>query len=261
MAEVESYTPGTPSWVDLGSADPKASCAFYGSLFGWDLQDMGEEAGHYTMATKNGKNVAGIGGLMSEGQPTAWTVYISVEDADATAEKVKAAGGMVYAEPFDVMTVGRMGVFGDTTGAAIAVWQPGDHKGAQLKDEPGSFTWIELWTRDTEKAKAFYGDVFGWTSETHDMGGTDYTEWKLDGSSASGGMMDMPADVPAEVPSHWVVYFEVDDVDASVTAASDLGAKVLVPAMDIPPGRFAVIQDPIGAPLALFKSAPQPAEG
>ena len=86
-----SYVPGTPSWVDLASPDLAASAAFYSLLFGWDAVDQGPESGHYHMMQKGGVPVAGAATIMMEGQPPAWTTYVSVTDADESIAKVKAA--------------------------------------------------------------------------------------------------------------------------------------------------------------------------
>jgi hypothetical protein len=67
----------------------------------------------------------------------------------------------------------------------------------------------------------------------------------------------MPEMVPAEVPAHWLVYFAVEDTDATVAKAADLGATTLVPPTDIPPGRFSVLTDPDGATFAVIKMADQ----
>ncbi|HWW54877.1 MAG TPA: VOC family protein [Acidimicrobiales bacterium] len=249
------YEPGTPSWVDLGSPDTDASRAFYGALFGWESQVTADpNAGGYTMFTLRGKNVAGLGPLMNEAQPTAWTTYVSVVDADATVAKVKDAGGMVFVEPMDVLDVGRMAIFADPTGAVIAVWQPRAHIGADLVNEPGTFCWNELATRDIETAKKFYEAVFGWGGDTNAFGPGTYTEWKV-GERTVGGMMEIGEHMPAEMPAHWLVYFAVADCDATVDKAKELGGAVLVPPTDIPPGRFAVLADPQGAPLAVMKLA------
>ena len=69
-------------------------------------------------------------------------------------------------------------------------------------------------------------------------------------------MMAMPAEVPAEVPSYWLAYFGTDDCDATVTAAAAAGATVVVPATDIPPGRFSVLVDPAGATFAVDQPSP-----
>src|SRR5438067_4150748 len=125
------YQPGTPSWVELSSPDPDAAASFYGEVLGWSATEAGApETGGYRMFQHDGKNVAGLMGQMQEGQPTAWATYVSVADADDTAEKVKAAGGNVMIEPMDVMDLGRMAVFADPTGAVFGVWQPKAFAGA-----------------------------------------------------------------------------------------------------------------------------------
>jgi predicted enzyme related to lactoylglutathione lyase len=248
MPEVSRYEHGVPSWVDIGLPDVAAGVRFYNELFGWEAQDMGPEAGHYTITFKNGKQVAALSTAQDPGPPR-WTTYINVDDADDVTKKAESAGGTVIVAPMDVMTAGRMAIFADTTGAIIAVWQPGDHKGAQLINEPGAFTWCELSTSDLPKSKSFYSEVFGWT-----WGGSDeYAEFQVNGRTV-GGVMPRPPTMPAEVPDNWLVYFGSDDVDAQSKKASGLGATVVVPPTDIPnAGRFAVLLDPQGAAFALFK--------
>ncbi len=252
MPEFTSYDAGTPSWVDHASKDLEASNAFYGALFGWEAEDQGEEMGHYTLLRKGGKAVAGNMGVMAESQPSVWVTYVSVDNADATVDLAKKAGGMVFAEPMDVADIGRMAVFADPEGAAIGVWQPKTFKGAELANEAGAFAWNELNSRDLSAAKTFYSEVFGWTPNDLDMEGMSYTEWKL-GDKQVAGMMPMPDMVPAAVPAHWLVYFGVDDTDATVSKATDLGATTVVSPTDIPPGRFAVLADPDGAVFAVIK--------
>ncbi|HXA27231.1 MAG TPA: VOC family protein [Candidatus Angelobacter sp.] len=245
------YVPGVPMWIDLGTSDLEAATRFYSSIFGWEFQSAGPEAGGYGFFMLNGKMVAGAGPLMSEQQPIVWSTYIDTDDADATVAKAREAGGTVIVEPMDVMDVGRMAFFIDPTGAAIGVWQPKTHTGAELANEPGAFTWNELATRDVEGAKAFYNKVFGWTGDTLPFGPTTYTELKLGGRTI-GGMREIGPDEPAQMPAHWLVYFAVADTDAAVAKVGEQGGKVLVPATDIDPGRFSVFTDPQGAPFAVI---------
>src|SRR5205807_640037 len=120
------YPPGTPSWVELSSANADASADFYRELMGWSTTEPGpaDETGGYRMFQQNGDSVAGLMGHMQEGQPTAWMTYVSVADADETAAAVKGNGGSVIVEPMDVMDLGRMAVFSDPTGAVFGIWQP-----------------------------------------------------------------------------------------------------------------------------------------
>lgn len=253
MAEITEYPPGVPSWVDVSSPDMEASKAFYAAVFGWDAVDAGPDFAHYHQFSLGGRTVAGMGPTQ-EGQPPAWSTYVNVDDADATMAAVKEAGGSVVFDPMDVADLGRMGFFVDPTGAFTGIWQPGTHKGAQLANEPGAFTWNELNTRDTEAAKAFYAAVFGWESETHQMGPMSYTEFRIDGKPV-GGMNDMTAmNVPPQVPAHWLVYFDVEDADATVATAQANGGSLMVGPMDIQPGRFAILADPAGAHFAVMKT-------
>jgi predicted enzyme related to lactoylglutathione lyase len=262
MSERASYTPGTPSWVELGTPDIEATATFYGALFGWEIPELpnSAELGGYRRAKKDGKDVAGVAPLMQEGQPPAWTSYISVEDADATAATVKEAGGSVIAEPMDVMDLGRMAIFADPTGAVFGIWQPGTFPGAGLVNEPGALAWNELGTRDPEAAKAFYSAVFGWGTREHDMGemGT-YTEW-LSGEDSIGGMMDVSGRLPDEIPAHWLVYFAVENTDATLETLKASGGSVSFGPIDIPAGRFAMVADPHGAAFAVIQSPDEAAQ-
>ncbi|MCW2989365.1 MAG: Glyoxalase/bleomycin resistance protein/dioxygenase [Solirubrobacterales bacterium] len=262
MSERTSYTPGTPCWVELGTPDVEATAAFYGDLFGWEIPELpnSAELGGYRRAKKNGKDVAGVAPLMPEGQPPAWTSYISVEDADATAAAVKEAGGSVIAEPMDVMDLGRMAIFADPTGAVFGIWQPGTFPGAGLVNEPGALAWNELGTRDPDAAKAFYGTVFGWGTRDNDMGemGT-YTEW-LRGEDSIGGMMDVSGRLPDEIPAHWLVYFAVENTDAALETAKSSGGGVSFGPIDIPAGRFAIVSDPHGAAFAVIQTPDEAAQ-
>jgi len=248
--EMEKYDNGVPSWVDVQSKDLPRARSFYADLFGWDIEEGPPETGGYSIATLGGKQVAGLGPQMNPEAPSLWMTYVNVDDSDDVAAKVKASGGTAIVEPMDIMTAGRMAVYADPAGAVFGTWQPNEHLGAQLVNEPGALCWNELMTTDLEGSKTFYNKVFGWGEETHTpeegggMGG--YTEWKLGGRSI-GGMMAKPDNVPAEVPPNWTAYFAVSDTDAVVAKAESLGGTVLMPAMDIEPGRFAVLADPTGA--------------
>jgi uncharacterized protein len=254
------YPPGTPSWVELSSPDADASAAFYGALMGWTATEPGsvEETGGYRMLQQNGQNVAGLMGQMQEGQPTAWSTYISVADADETAERVKAAGGSVLVEPMDVMDIGRMAFFADPSGAAFGVWQPKTFKGADLVNEPGSFCWNEVLTRDAEAGKAFYPAVFAWTAgrPTFEGAPESYTVWERDGQGVAGMMQMRDEWFPPEIPPHWGVVFAVADCDAAVAKARELGATVTTEPMDMPIGRFAGLVDPQGASFTVMEPTP-----
>jgi predicted enzyme related to lactoylglutathione lyase len=252
MADMTKYEPGTPSWVDLGSPNTAESAAFYKRLFGWEVIDQGPDAGGYAIFQLRGKNVAGLGPLMDPNQPPSWTTYVSVDDLDKTVTRVEEAGGTVIVPPMDVFDAGRMAIAVDPTGAFFAMWQPIQHIGAEIVNEANSLCWNELNTRDTAAAASFYNAVFGWTAKTSSDGGMEYTEFQV-GDRSVAGMMGMSDDMPAEVPSHWLTYFAVDDADAAVQRAEEGGGRTVTPLMDISVGRFAVLTDPHGAVFAIIK--------
>jgi predicted enzyme related to lactoylglutathione lyase len=153
------------------------------------------------------------------------------------------------------MAAGRMAVFAHPAAGHLGVWQAGEHKGAQLVNEPGSLTWNELLTRDVAGAKAFGEAVFGWRSEDQDFGGTTYTIIHV-GDKAVGGIAAMPQGVPEGVPAYWQTYFAVDDADAAVAKVQELGGAVAMPPMSAEGvGRFAVLTDPQGAQFGVIKNA------
>jgi uncharacterized protein len=252
MPERDSYSPGTPSWVQLGTSDMDGAIDFYSALFGWSVAESQPDTGGYRLALLRDRPVAGLSPLMSEGQPVAWSTYVSTDDADGTAEKVKANGGQVVVDPMDVMELGRMAFFTDPQGAAIGVWQPNQFPGAGIVQEPGAFIWDELHTRDIAGAQAFYSAVLGWEVEERPFGDMTYTIWKANGEQVAGGMQ-MNEQFPPDLPSHWMVYFDIDDIDAGAEKVKQLGGTVSVPPSDIPDmGRFAVVSDPQGAVFAFF---------
>jgi predicted enzyme related to lactoylglutathione lyase len=275
MREREGFPHGVPCWVDTAQPDPQAAVDFYESLFGWEfVQMLADASGSYFVAQLRGRDVAAVGSQQGEPWPPVWTTYIWVDSADGAAAKVNDAGGSTLMEPFDVPERGRMGVFSDPFGAVFCVWEAGKLKGAELVNEPGTWNWSDLNTRDPEGAKSFYGSVFGWEADTGVLEGVgDYTMWRLPGygefleasdpdlrrrqadagaptgfADAIGWMMPMTSDqFPDEVQSHWSVTFAVADADAIAVKAAELGGEVLVPPFDAGDARVAVLSDPQGA--------------
>lgn len=253
--QVTRYEPGNPCWVGLSTTDLKSANAFYAGLFGWDPRvSTDPKAGGYTICHINDMAIAGIGPVMDPDQPTAWTVFFSTHSADATAQTVELAGGKILAPPMDVMDSGRMAVFMDPGGAIFAVWQALAFAGAEVRDEPGALCWAELMTRDVEDAKDFYAQVFGWGAKRDDQGGMPYLDFTQNGESI-GGMLPMEGpDWPPDLSPHWMAYFEVDDCEATAARAVKLGGAVPKGPTTIPPGQFAIISDPQGAPFGIFKN-------
>lgn len=257
MTEMSSYTPGTFCWMELGTTDTKAGKQFYTSLFGWSVKEfpIGPDQ-VYTMFQIEGKDVAAMYQQdieqQAQGIPPHWLSYVSVDNVDEAAKKVKALGGQVLTEPFDVFEAGRMAPVLDPQGAAFALWQPGQHIGARLVNQPGSLCWNELATSDAGKATAFYTQLFDWQAEIMEMGDGPYTLFMHEGRQAA-GMMQMTEEW-GNIPPHWMAYFAVEDCDRTLQQVTELGGKVLMGPLEAGEiGRFATIQDPQGAAFSIIK--------
>jgi predicted enzyme related to lactoylglutathione lyase len=241
MGERTSYPPGTFSWVDLNTDDQEASKAFYADLLGWTYNDIPIGDGiHYSMAQVDGHDVAAITPMPPGTDVVHWNCYVTVDDVDATAARANELGATLLAEPFDVFDSGRMAIFQDPQGAVLSVWQPRNHIGAGVVNVPGALTWNDLLSSDVEASAAFYRDLFGWTIE--ETPGSDGQYWSItNGGRANGGILPvLPGGHPA-----WNLYFAVEDCDAAVAKAGELGASTIVGPMDVPNGtRFAVLSDP-----------------
>ena len=242
----------------MGTSDAEGAKKFYSGLFGWDLIDMpAGDAGIYVMAQLRGKPVAALYQMgqeqLSQGMPPFWNSYITVANAAGTAEKAKSLGGTVLMEPMDVMGAGLMAMVQDSEGATFAVWEPKEHIGAEIVNEPNTFTWNELAARNTEAAAGFYTQLFGWGTHVQDMGnGNLYTTF-MNGERMNAGMMAITKEM-GDVPPHWLVDFAIADVDAGTKQVKALGGNVIMPPTDIEQvGRFAVVQDPQGAMFSIIK--------
>jgi uncharacterized protein len=251
MGDRTSHTPGTFSWAELSTSDPDAAKRFYTELFGWEPEDlpMPGDAGAYTMLRREGKDVGALF-QAREGMPTFWGSYVTVESADSSAARAADLGATLMAEPFDVMESGRMAIFHDPTGAVLSVWEPHGSIGATWVNGPGALTLNQLNTTDPEAARQFYEGLFGWRFE--EMAGGEQPYWGIyNGDRVNGGMMGMPPDA-GPMPSHWLIYFGSEDVDADAARLGELGAQIMVPPVDVPGGRILVAQDPQGAVVGLF---------
>jgi predicted enzyme related to lactoylglutathione lyase len=260
MTEFTTYASGTFCWVDLATNDTEAAKTFYTQLFDWTATDVpAGEAGIYTMLEKAGKNVCALYQMPAEMNPTEtppyWLSYVSVTNVDESTDKAQSLGGQVLQPPCDVMDSGRMSLIQDPTGAVVALWQPQAHHGADLVNEPNTFCWNELQTKDLKKAADFYAQLFGWTTQTtNNAQGGDYTEFLL-GDKSGAGLIEIQSDW-GDVPPNWGVYFAVENCDATLEKATSLGGRVDMPIMDLQDvGRFAVLQDPQGAYFTVIQMA------
>lgn len=282
MLDRDGYPHGVPCWIDTEPSDPVAAADFYRGLFGWRFDDRmpSGSPGHYLVAELEGRTVAAVSSpdpALGSPEPR-WNTYIAVDDTDLVVNRIRRAGGTVVAEPLDVSDAGRMAVCRDPAGAPFRLWQSGQTRGAELVNAPGTWNFSDLNCRDLEQAKAFYGEVFGWVPETLDLGATSATMWRRPGygdflaerdpdlrrrqadDGAPEGFADAVAWLvdtgDAPVAPFWSVTFAVDDTDAVVARAAELGADVVSPVTDLGVVRVATLRDPQGAEFIVSRYQP-----
>jgi predicted enzyme related to lactoylglutathione lyase len=260
MEEITKHPNNTFSWVDLATNGAEEAKKFYKAVFNWDFIDEPFGDGmFYTMCMINNKPVAAIFEMPEEqkkmGMPPYWMPYITIENADETAEKIKAAGGEIIAPPMEVFDNGRMAVVQDVSGAVFAIWQAKGSIGASYKDIPGAMSWVELGVFNTEKPKKFYSEVFSWKEKTEKMGSSnDYTtfffgEGPMD---MAGGMYQMTEEMK-DIPPHWLSYFMVAKTSDTLEIVKENKGEVLMGPMFIEGiGNFAVIRDPQGGVFGII---------
>jgi predicted enzyme related to lactoylglutathione lyase len=264
MSERDGYQPGVPCWVETWHNDPEPAVRFYTAVFGWEAENTldPDADGTFHICRLRGRDAAAIGSPIPEGAPPTpvWTTFIQVESAEEAARKATEAGGTVIVEPFESLEGGRLAIIADPGGAAFAVWEQAEHKGAQVVNEPGAYSMSALETTDPEGAKAFYYELFGWESEAFGPPEAGFTLWRLPGYVGGEPQQPVPRDnvavmiAGADGPARWSVDFWVANADKAVATASELGGSTLTASHDVPgvPGmREAVVADPAGAVFSI----------
>lgn len=243
--------PGEPNWIELFTTDPPGAYAFYGDLLGWAVQETGPEFGGYALFLREGEPVGGC--MRNEGQGiSAWHVYLESDDVEATVAMAEANGGQVVVPPMQVGELGHMAEVVDPSGAAVGIWQPGQHQGFAVRGEVGAPAWFEVLSHDYEAAIPFYENVFGW--DTHTMSDAPEFRYTTLGKDehALAGIMDARGHL--DEPSHWTFHLQVEDADATLERALALGGS-RVPDTGphtTPYGRIAVVADPAGVTFSVL---------
>lgn len=261
MSERTDYPTGVPSWVDALIPDPRQTATFYAELFGWELDDRldSPESGPYYVARLHGAPVAGIGSPPGPDVPSGWNTYICVDEVDAATAAALQAGGRVVCDTLPSVDDDRRALLADPSGAVIGVRQRGRFEGAQRVNEPSAWAISILNTGDAEAAKAFYGAVFGWTTSTFGVEGSELTMWHRPGYVGGEESQPVPRDVvaamgplpEADAPARWDIDFWTSDANATAARAEELGGAVIAPPTDRPGFRDTVVADPSGTTIAV----------
>jgi predicted enzyme related to lactoylglutathione lyase len=247
-------------WINILTPQPAEARAFFSKLLGWSYSDMD---GMGDLIAVGDKKIGGLfdinGPQTSEGMQPVIGVMVMIDDAEQMAAKVKSLGGDAK-EPADVMENGRMVMCSDPVGASFDLWQARtQHASDADTSQHGVPSWFENYTSDVDKATKFYTGLFGWTAEVMKMPEMNYTTFRLGSEPPIAGMMAITPEM-GDMPSHWLTYFTVNDVDAALRDATATGASVFIPPHDIPDvGRFCGLVSPQGVRFMVIKYAPRPA--
>ncbi|HYF72368.1 MAG TPA: VOC family protein [Nocardioides sp.] len=247
-----SRIPGEPIWIELFTPDVAGATAFYSRLFGWTARDAGPEYGGYVTFERDGEQVAGC--MRNDGGGvSAWNVYLESNDAADTVAMARANGGQVLVEAMQVGDLGHMAMVTDPAGAPVGIWQPLGMPGFAVRREVGAPAWFEVHSTDYDAVIPFYENAFGWTTHTvSDTPELRYTTLGRD-EDARAGIMDATGHV--DPPSRWLCYLQVDDVDATLARALELGASRLPDTgpHDTAYGRLAALADPSGITFQVIR--------
>jgi predicted enzyme related to lactoylglutathione lyase len=249
-----AYGPGSFVWQELCTRDVKQSQDFYGKVFGWKFEPWGPPGAYWMI--KAGDN--GVGGMMDVSNPEVgqmppcWAYYIDTDNVDKTSGRVEGLGGKVLVPPTDIPEVGRFSAIQDPAGAMVNIMTLNEHSTEPPQLTPGTFLWRELMSRDLPKAVKFYSELVGWKADEMEMPDGAYTLFSSKNGQACGGM-PVPPEMPAEVPSNWIGYIFVPEVDSTIKKVEENGGQVLFPPMQVPNvGRFTQISDPNGTMVAIM---------
>ena len=243
-------------WYELTTTDMEAAKAFYAEVVGWGTRDASMPGMPYTVFTAGEASVSGLMDLPKDarklGERPSWIGYVSVNDVDATADRIKHLGGAVHVQPQDILNISRFSVVADPQMATLALfkWQqpPAQEQPISLRT-PGRVGWHELFAADWEKAWPFYSELFGWQKAEAETGAAGAYQLFSAGGQTIGGMTTKPPMMPVPL---WLYYFNVGDIDAAVKRVKAGGGQVLSGPTSVPEGNLIVqCTDPQGAIFAL----------
>jgi uncharacterized protein len=261
MATVATRLLGRPVWYELITTDTAAAEKFYRNVVGWTSAPFDASPNPYTVFKRRGD--AQVAGLMPRPQgmnmPPLWSMYVAVPKLEEAVTHIKRLGGSELSGVIDVPTVGRMQMMKDPQGAAFYIIQPSpSEERPETAPEVGEVSWHELLTTDAAAALKFYSEIFQWQpSDTMDMGAMGKYYMFNRPHGMIGGMMNKPPEM-AQVPSHWMIYFRVPDINAAAERVTKNGGTILNGPMEVPGGDWILnARDPQGAGFSLHAKKAQ----
>ena len=261
----QTNSQGSHIWYELMTADPDGAKRFYDAVVGWNIGPKLPGDMDYRMINRSDGGMAGgvlrlTDEMQQHGARPLWLGYVAVDDVDAIVAKIEAKGGRLLMPAADIPDVGRIAMVADPQGHPFYVMKPTPPAGDETKvSDVFSPTaeqrvgWNELTTPDPAAARAFYGELFGWTSdEFMPMG--DMGEYRF--FAHQGAMIGAVCAPPPGSPAGWRYYIRVPSIPKSIEAIKAGGGTVAMGPHEVPGGDMIVIgSDPQGAEFALVGKA------
>ncbi|HOB12878.1 MAG TPA: VOC family protein [Novosphingobium sp.] len=252
---------GSWIWYELMTPDPAGSKAFYEAVVGWTITPGSAQTNDYGfIANADGGMTGGMLALTQDmadhGARPCWLGYVGVDDVDASAAAITAAGGSVLMPPRDVPMAGRIAMVADCCGAPFYIMTPtpppggGESTSFAALPNPGRCGWNELHAGDAARAADFYTGLFGWTlPDAMDMGPLGKYQFIAHDGVMVGAILPRQPEVPAPL---WCHYFWVDDIPAAKDRIEAGGGQIVNGPMEVP-GPLWIVQaiDPQGALFSL----------
>jgi hypothetical protein len=244
------YTHGRVVWRELMTRDAAKARAFYAALFGWMYEELDAgPSGPYTRIRVGGKAMGGLWQLPPDSPATSlWMSYVSVPDVDAAARQAAELGGKVVRGPVELPGLGRCAVLNDFSGAVIGVVRTLAGDPPLEPPKPGEFCWESLGTPGMEKAKVFYGKLFGWKTAKGPEG--TVARFTTDGT-AQGHVADL-LENKEYIPA-WIPHVRVEKVGPLSDRVSELGGELTALFSVARTARIGIIQDPAGGQLSVYE--------
>ena len=245
--------PGKFVWADLVTDDVPAARKFYGNLFGWTFRDVG----NYTIAANDDRPLCG---MFQRPRPTdssrpsrAGSATSPFRASKRAQHAVTKAGGKVPGRPKKFPKRGEQAVFADAEGAVFGVVKSSSGDPADFLADPGDWIWIQLLSRDGQKAAEFYRAVGGYeiieNTTTNKL--SDYV---LTSEGYARATVRTIRTDNEKVRPAWLPFVRVKNVGESVAQAKQLGGKALIePKPELLDGKVAVIADPTGAAIGILE--------
>lgn len=247
------FRPGKFVWRDLMTHDIPAVKKFYSELFGWTYLDIGESDNDYTVVLHDGKPIAGMFKLRDvdpKQNYSQWISYLSVADMNQAINYIKASGGKIYRDPFELPNRGTISFVFDSQQAILALVKSSSGDPADQDPVYNQWFWTELWTNDVQNSVKFYTELFGYNQRTFDTRAENQYHVLELKSKPRAGVIKIPFE---NVKPHWMPYIAVKDPSEIVKKVEQLGGSVYLGTEGIAGNNAAIIADPSGAVFTVQK--------